>query len=204
MTSRFCRPSTSWGHADCPDLFDMVTFTILSITILLMMKSVLALFVTRSCLSLPASRSALPLAYRARQFHFQSHGLSQKLVSTNIFNAAMTSAEEEDLAHNGPSTASSSDDVNQGKEVTTVESSLRLDAVASAGLGISRSQFTKLLNSRCVFIGDTAAKNAAVTVKAGQVVRVSGQGQVKVVSIKMTHSGKYQVTCKRIKTPYQV
>eukprot|EP00981_Chlorochromonas_danica_P011553 scaffold4102_cov174-Ochromonas_danica.AAC.7 len=127
----------------------------------------------------------------------------------------MTSAEEEDLAHNGPSTASSSDDVNQGKEVTTVESSLRLDAVASAGLGISRSQFTKLLNSRCVFIGDTAAKSAAVPVKklfddahflvqAGQVVRVSGQGQVKVVSIKMTHSGKYQVTCKRIKTPYQV
>ncbi|KAK9674463.1 hypothetical protein RND81_12G234300 [Saponaria officinalis] len=79
----------------------------------------------------------------------------------------------------------------------TVESSLRVDAIASAGFKISRSKFSELISKRDVRINwSTVTKNGA-TLKTGDIVSVSGQGRLKIGEINTTKRGRYAVELMR-------
>lgn len=79
------------------------------------------------------------------------------------------------------------------KTLKTVESSLRVDALASAGFKISRSKFADLISKGDVRINwSTVTKNGA-TLKTGDIVSVSGSGRLKIGEINTTKKGKYAV-----------
>jgi photosystem II S4 domain protein len=75
----------------------------------------------------------------------------------------------------------------------TVEASLRIDAVASAGFKISRSKLVDLISSKDVRVNwATVTKNGTI-VKTGDVVSVSGKGRLKIGEINETKKGKFAV-----------
>ncbi|CAA7013807.1 unnamed protein product [Microthlaspi erraticum] len=75
----------------------------------------------------------------------------------------------------------------------TVEASLRIDAVASAGFKISRSKLVDLISSGDVRVNwATVTKNGTI-VKTGDVVSVSGKGRLKIGEINETKKGKFAV-----------
>ncbi|XP_010675522.1 uncharacterized protein LOC104891514 [Beta vulgaris subsp. vulgaris] len=79
------------------------------------------------------------------------------------------------------------------KTLKTVESSLRVDAIASAGFKISRSKFADLISKGDVRINwSTVTKNGA-TLKTGDMVSVSGCGRLKIGEIITTKKGRYAV-----------
>ncbi|XP_066309643.1 uncharacterized protein [Miscanthus floridulus] len=75
----------------------------------------------------------------------------------------------------------------------TVESSLRVDALASAGFKISRTKLASLISSGDVRVNWTPTTKNGVTLKSGDVVSVSGMGRLKIGEIVTTRKGKYAV-----------
>ncbi|XP_077227687.1 RNA-binding S4 domain-containing protein [Tasmannia lanceolata] len=79
------------------------------------------------------------------------------------------------------------------KSFNTIEASLRVDAVASAGFKISRSKLVDLISNGDVRVNwVTVTKNGA-TLKSGDIVSVSGKGRLKVGEIRTTRKGKFAV-----------
>lgn len=79
------------------------------------------------------------------------------------------------------------------KAFKTVESSLRVDALASAGFKISRSKFAELLSKGEVRVNwSTVTKNGA-SLKTGDMVSVRGKGRLKIGEINTTKKGKFAV-----------
>ncbi|XP_018491613.1 uncharacterized protein LOC108862083 isoform X2 [Raphanus sativus] len=74
----------------------------------------------------------------------------------------------------------------------TIEASLRIDAVASAGFKISRSKLVDLISGDVRVNWATVTKNGT-TVKTGDVVSVSGKGRLKIGEINETKKGKFAV-----------
>ncbi|XP_037406469.1 putative RNA-binding protein YlmH isoform X1 [Triticum urartu] len=66
------------------------------------------------------------------------------------------------------------------KSFKTVESSLRVDAVASAGFKISRTKLGSMISSGDVRVNWSLVSKSGATLKAGDVVSVSGMGRLKV------------------------
>ncbi|KAL6845152.1 hypothetical protein ACP4OV_024647 [Aristida adscensionis] len=82
------------------------------------------------------------------------------------------------------------------KSFKTVESSLRVDALASAGFKISRTKLASLISAGDVRVNWTPILKNGVTLKSGDVVSVSGMGRLKVLGIGeivTTRKGKYAV-----------
>ncbi|VVB00369.1 unnamed protein product [Arabis nemorensis] len=75
----------------------------------------------------------------------------------------------------------------------TVEASLRVDAVASAGFKISRSKLVDLISSGDVRVNWATVTKNGTTVKTGDVVSVSGKGRLKIGEINETKKGKFAV-----------
>ncbi|KAF3523355.1 hypothetical protein F2Q69_00046856 [Brassica cretica] len=75
----------------------------------------------------------------------------------------------------------------------TIEASLRIDAVASAGFKISRSKLVDLISSGDVRVNWATVTKNGTTVKTGDVVSVSGKGRLKIGEINETKKGKYAV-----------
>lgn len=75
----------------------------------------------------------------------------------------------------------------------TVESSLRVDALASAGFKISRTKLASLISSGDVRVNWTPTTKNGVTLKSGDAVSVSGMGRLKIGEIVTTRKGKYVV-----------
>ncbi|XP_062221173.1 uncharacterized protein LOC133920583 isoform X1 [Phragmites australis] len=67
------------------------------------------------------------------------------------------------------------------KSFKTVESSLRVDALTSAGFKISRTKLASLISAGDVRVNWTPALKNGVTLKSGDIVSVSGMGRLKVV-----------------------
>jgi RNA-binding protein YlmH len=82
--------------------------------------------------------------------------------------------------------------------LTLVEPSPRLDAVASAGLGISRSKLVKLVDAGEVLVDWRAARAAAAALKGGEVVSVRGVGRLVVEAVEATAKGRVRVRCVRV------
>jgi RNA-binding protein YlmH len=75
----------------------------------------------------------------------------------------------------------------------SVEASMRLDAVASAGFRVSRAKMGDLIKGGDVKLQWRVASKASAEVRQGDVVSVAGKGRLEVVSVTATKSGKFAV-----------
>ncbi|HEY9851085.1 MAG TPA: photosystem II S4 domain protein [Leptolyngbyaceae cyanobacterium] len=83
------------------------------------------------------------------------------------------------------------------KELTTVEASLRLDAIASAGFGMSRSKMVELINSGDVRVNWKDINSASHLVKTGDLIAISGKGRLQVGEVAVTKKERYRVQLTR-------
>ncbi|MGF1459471.1 MAG: photosystem II S4 domain protein [Leptolyngbyaceae cyanobacterium] len=83
------------------------------------------------------------------------------------------------------------------KEITTVEASLRLDAVASAGFGMSRSKMVDLINTGDVRVNWKSAKQPSQSVNAGDLVAIRGKGRLEIGDIATTKKERYRINLTR-------
>jgi photosystem II S4 domain protein len=79
------------------------------------------------------------------------------------------------------------------KELTTVEASLRLDAIASAGFGMSRSKMVGLINGGDVRVNWKVVTQASHPLKAEDLIAIRGKGRVMVGEIQVTKKERYRV-----------
>ncbi|WP_017317022.1 photosystem II S4 domain protein [Mastigocladopsis repens] len=83
------------------------------------------------------------------------------------------------------------------KELTTVEASLRLDAIASAGFGMSRSKMVELIDGGDVRVNWKEVSQASSQVKTGDLIAIRGKGRLEVGEIAVTKKDRYRVQLTR-------
>ncbi len=83
------------------------------------------------------------------------------------------------------------------KELTTVEASLRLDAVASAGFGMSRSKMVDLIDGGDVRVNWKEISQASAQVKTGDLIAIRSKGRLEVGDIAITKKDRYRVQLTR-------
>lgn len=83
------------------------------------------------------------------------------------------------------------------KEMTTVEASMRLDAVASAGFAMSRSKMVDLIDGGDVRVNWKDITQASYNVKAGDLIAVSGKGRLEIGEVAVTKKERYRVQLTR-------
>jgi photosystem II S4 domain protein len=83
------------------------------------------------------------------------------------------------------------------KEMTTVEASLRLDAIASAGFGLSRSKMVGFISAGDVHVNWKAVTQPSHALVAGDLVTVRGKGRLEIGEIDVTKKQRYRIALKR-------
>lgn len=83
------------------------------------------------------------------------------------------------------------------KELTTVEASLRLDAIASAGFGMSRSKMSELIDGGDVRVNWKDITQASYQVKSSDLIAIRGKGRLEVGEIMVTKKERYRVQLTR-------
>ncbi len=83
------------------------------------------------------------------------------------------------------------------KEMTTVEASLRLDAVASFGFGMSRSKMADAVSNGDVRINWKAVTQPSRNVKDGDLIYFRGKGRLEVGNVQMTKKERYRINLTR-------
>lgn len=84
------------------------------------------------------------------------------------------------------------------KEIKTTIASLRLDAVAAAGFGTSRTKMAADIATGKVKLNWQEAKSAAQNVKAGDIVSIRGRGRVEIAAINgQTKKGRLSIVLTR-------
>ena len=83
------------------------------------------------------------------------------------------------------------------KEMTTVEASMRLDAIASAGFGVSRSKMTDLISAGDVRVNWKDISQASHQVKSGDLIAIRGKGRLEVGEVNVTKKDRYRVQLTR-------
>jgi photosystem II S4 domain protein len=84
------------------------------------------------------------------------------------------------------------------KELTTVEASLRLDAIASAGFGLSRSKMVDLIQAHDVRVNWKEITEAKYVLKPGDLIAIRGKGRVEVGEVNLTKKDRYRVQLTRL------
>ncbi|MGL5080787.1 MAG: photosystem II S4 domain protein [Microcoleaceae cyanobacterium] len=79
------------------------------------------------------------------------------------------------------------------KEMTTVEASLRLDAVASAGFGMSRSKMVSFIDSGDVRVNWKEITQASYLIKSGDLIAIRGKGRLEIGEVAVTKKQRYRV-----------
>jgi photosystem II S4 domain protein len=85
----------------------------------------------------------------------------------------------------------------QRKELTTVEASMRLDAIASAGFGMSRSKMADLIGSGDVRVNWKTITTASHALQSGDLVAVSGKGRLEIGEVAVTKKERYRIQLTR-------
>ncbi len=85
----------------------------------------------------------------------------------------------------------------QTKEIATVEASLRLDAIASAGFGISRSKMVDFIDKDDVRVNWKSVTQPSYQLKSGDLVALSGKGRLAIGEIMITKKNRYRVLLTR-------
>lgn len=84
------------------------------------------------------------------------------------------------------------------KELTTVEASMRLDAIASAGFGMSRSKMADLITTGDVRVNWKEITQASHLLKSGDLVAIRGKGRLEVGEVAVTKKDRYRVQLTRL------
>ena len=85
----------------------------------------------------------------------------------------------------------------QKKEINTVEASLRLDAIASAGFGLSRSKMSDAITGGDVRVNWKDITQASYNIKSGDLITFRGKGRLEVGDIAVTKKERYRVQLTR-------
>ena len=85
------------------------------------------------------------------------------------------------------------------KEMTTVEASMRLDAIASAGFGMSRSKMADAISHKDVRVNWKEITQSSYNVKEGDLIAVRGKGRLEVGEVSVTKKQRYRVNLVRYK-----
>jgi photosystem II S4 domain protein len=83
------------------------------------------------------------------------------------------------------------------KEMTTVEASLRLDAVASFGFGISRSKMAEAVSNANVRVNWKEITQPSHNIKAGDLISFRGKGRLEIGEIEMTKKERFRIQLTR-------
>lgn len=83
------------------------------------------------------------------------------------------------------------------KAITTVEASLRLDAIASAGFSTSRSRMAEWIQSGDVKVNWRTISQSSRSVQPQDLISIRGRGRVEVGDINQTKKGRYRVELTR-------
>lgn len=83
------------------------------------------------------------------------------------------------------------------KEMTTVEASMRLDALASAGFGVSRSKMVDLISAGDVRVNWKDVTTPSHIVKSGDLIAITGKGRLEVGEVAVTKKERYRVQLTR-------
>ncbi|MDD4600257.1 hypothetical protein SDC9_06044 [bioreactor metagenome] len=84
------------------------------------------------------------------------------------------------------------------KDIKTTVPSLRLDVVAAAGYGVSRTRMSEEITADKVKINWQNVKNSSHTIKAGDIISMRGRGRVEVCEIiGHTKKGRISILLKR-------
>ena len=86
----------------------------------------------------------------------------------------------------------------QVKEIRATVAALRLDAVAAAGYGVSRSRMAEEIKAQRVKVNFKEAKNAAQTVNVGDIISFRQRGRLEIAEINgLTKKGRTSISLKR-------
>ncbi|NJO41119.1 MAG: photosystem II S4 domain protein [Cyanobacteria bacterium CRU_2_1] len=83
------------------------------------------------------------------------------------------------------------------KELTTVEASMRLDAIASAGFGMSRNKMADLITTGDVRVNWKEITQASHSLKSGDLVAIRGKGRLEVGEVAITKKDRYRIQLTR-------
>lgn len=83
------------------------------------------------------------------------------------------------------------------KEMTTVEASLRLDAVASFGFGLSRSKMAEAISHGDIRINWKEITQPSYNIKHGDLVSFRGKGRLEIGEIQVTKKERYRISLTR-------
>ena len=83
------------------------------------------------------------------------------------------------------------------RQLTTVEASLRLDAVASAGFGLSRNRMADLVRSGAVRINWQAVSSPSRELGVGDRVRLAGRGELELLEVQRTKRDRWRLVLQR-------
>lgn len=84
------------------------------------------------------------------------------------------------------------------KEIRTTVSSLRLDVIAAAGFGTSRTKMAAEIDSDRLKVNWQEAKNSAQAIKAGDIISMRGRGRLEVCEVLgQTKKGRLSILLRR-------
>ncbi|MEB3335432.1 MAG: photosystem II S4 domain protein [Cyanobacteriota bacterium] len=83
------------------------------------------------------------------------------------------------------------------RALRTVEASLRLDAVASAGFGLSRTRMAGLIRQGALRVDWRPVSSPSQLVGPGQRIQLEGRGEVEVTSAAPTQRGRWRIELMR-------
>ncbi|MDJ1184038.1 photosystem II S4 domain protein [Roseofilum casamattae] len=84
------------------------------------------------------------------------------------------------------------------QEMTSVEASMRLDAIASAGFRTSRSKMVQMIEGKDVRVNWKEITQSSYTVKTGDLIAIRGKGRLEVGDIAVTKKQRYRVQMVRL------
>jgi RNA-binding protein YlmH len=88
--------------------------------------------------------------------------------------------------------------VSRSREIRATVASLRLDAVASAGFGVSRSKLVPAIRTGHLKLNWQSVHSASAAVKEGDIISLAGRGRVELASVLgQSKKGRIQVLLKK-------
>ena len=85
----------------------------------------------------------------------------------------------------------------QPKQLSSVEASLRLDAVGSAGFGLSRSRMAELVRSGAVRLNWQPVSSPSKELAVGDRLRLEGRGELELLEVQPTKRERWRVVLRR-------
>ncbi len=85
----------------------------------------------------------------------------------------------------------------QARQLSSVEASLRLDAVGSAGFGLSRSRMAELVRSGAVRLNWQPVSSPSKELAVGDRLRLEGRGELELLEVQPTKRERWRVVLRR-------